>query len=177
MNKKNIFLDFFRKNFVFVMFALSFVFWFVVFAYSQPPKDESLYTDHFSGENVSMEAINDRQVHNPDQPFYIGFDSLTEYGVFDDDKDYIRAFLSNFFEYKQDLKFAKISFVKNSFHQKLGTGIYQQYDFKLGVNDDKIYNLSASTNIVDETISLSLDRGGVVLQKKQFNKYPSTISD
>ena len=82
---------------IILLTLVSFMVCFFTFQHILNPKNNTqTIIDKYSGESVSMEAVNDSSVKNPHMPYYVGFDTLKKYGVSSDDYDYITDYLANF---------------------------------------------------------------------------------
>ena len=148
---------------------LSLLFWFFLFLYTLNPKNNTgTVVDKFSSESISMEAVNDSSVKNPNMPYFVGFNYLTKYGTSKDDVDYIKDFLGVYSMYSLKESHAKISFVKDSYQQG-GSGTERAYSFSIAINDSDIHTVKVASDIVSNKITIALFRDKIEVIKKTLD--------
>lgn len=154
--------------------TLSFMAWYSYFTprINSDRPQEKQYIDKLSGKKVSTVGVSTGNGVNPDMPYFIGFDYLTKYGVTNDDLRYIQDYLMNFTLYTKNKRFAKISYVNGSHQTGEPSGTTSNYSFKIGINDTDIYEIKVASDIVNETISISIyNSSGKSISTKKFDIY------
>ena len=154
-----------------LVFVLCFMFWFGVFqAVTNPNRDGGTKSDKLSGEDYSMGAVNSDRGPNPNTPYFVGFDYLKTYGVADDDRRYIKDFITNYVLYQKHLAFAKVSYVNETFKAPSEGTLDVKYSFDFGINGSDVHRLVATSNIVTQKIDLSiLDGSNKQVAHKSFD--------
>ena len=159
---------------LFVFCLIGFFFWFFMFSFfsnSEVRKTGDEY-DKLSGVTVSLDAVNSAETPNPNLPFFAGFESLTDFGISNDDLRYIQDVLINFSLYNAHLKSAKISFVKDSFKNENIKGLDSVYSFRFGLNDSDIHLIRVTSNSVDRKITIVIfDSSNKQVFRRSFDIY------
>ncbi len=118
--------------------------------------DRMIGENHDKLSSESYEVTNTVQL-NPYIPDFIGFNSLLEAGVSNEDMTYIYDYLTNFMLYNKRVYNGKVSYVKDSFTRgQLTDDGYVQYSFKFGINNSNIHTANIRSNWVDSKISIQI---------------------
>lgn len=130
------------------------------------------YTDELSGEDINMTAAVGDSGPNPSMPYSVGFENLKTYGISNDDVRYIQDAISHHVVYDEGLVFAKVSFVKDSFHYIGPIGdVTSHYGFSFGINGGDIHKADIASNIVDKTIAISFSKQGKTDFSRKYTLY------
>jgi hypothetical protein len=172
MNMMNTMIN--KYTILFVLSLVGFLFWFFVFSsfLNDGGKKSGTEYDKLSDTTVSLDAVNSAETPNPYLPFFAGFESLTDFGVSNDDMRYIQDVLINYTLYGAHIKSGKISYVKDSFKNEKFQGLDNVYSFKFGLNDRYIHTLRVTSNSVSRKITLViLDSSGKQVFNRTFDIY------
>lgn len=126
-----------------VMIVAGFIIFLVAPKSSKPIAQQSLRYDQSSGESVVENSPLKQSAHNsnlPDQPTYLGFSKLIDYGLSSAQLTQIKTALYNYSQ-KQSTKFTEISLVIDSVRQPdpaPGSRV-SSYEFNIKVNRSDDY--------------------------------------
>ncbi len=157
-----------------VLMFFSFLITYYLFHAIYFPVVTSAQNDPLSGENYAPLAVED----NPYAPYFVGFDTLSDRGVTNDELRYINDVLTNFTMYDKNIYKAKVSYVKDSFSRDYTESLSTTYRFKFGINDQNINTMSVTSDTINQKIALKItDNDDKVVFDKNFIITLSNFTD
>jgi hypothetical protein len=154
------------------LFLLSFVIFFTIFInLNNREANTGEQTDELSGLTFNKTAVNSDRGTNPNAPYFVGFNTLTKYGVSADEVAYIKDVIVNDTLYRKKLVYSKISYVNDSYVPPIITDLKTTYNFKYGIDDGDVHQVFVVTNLEDSSIEITIVENKTTVLKKSFIMY------
>ena len=148
---------------------LHFFIWFAAgyFHSTDPSSSAGERYDKLSDSSYNLTAINDDVGINPHTPYFVGFDTIRDYGVSLIEYRYLRDAMINTVLYKLHSPNSKISYIKGSYTQGASNTLDRTYSYKFAVDESKYYQTFVTSNIVNKKLDITIKNtsGDTLLQR------------